>query len=97
MAHQLSAEYSLPLGFPEKNWDPVRIGATFATVRLRTAKTRGCVSRTSFLSMVFKLTKSAGQRWLLLRGSELIASVIAGVQFKNGVITETENHQRIAA
>ena len=47
--------------------------------------------------MVFKLAKSAEQRWQLLRGSELIASVIAGVQFKNGVITEIKNHQRVAA
>ncbi len=87
--------------FPAEHWIHLRttnpIESTFATVRLRTAKTRGCVSRTSILSMVFKLTKSAEQRWQLLRGSELIASVIAGVQFKNGVITETENHQRVAA
>ncbi len=87
--------------FPAEHWIHLRttnpIESTFATVRLRTAKTRGCVSRTSILSMVFKLTKSAEQRWQLLRGSELIARVIAGVQFKNGVIIETENHQRVAA
>ena len=87
--------------FPAEHWIHLRttnpIESTFATVRLRTAKTRGCVSRASILSMVFKLAKSAEQRWLLLRGSELITRVIAGVQFKNGVITETENHQRVAA
>ncbi|MEP6879962.1 MAG: IS256 family transposase, partial [Nitrosospira sp.] len=87
--------------FPAEHWIHLRttnpIESTFATVRLRTAKTRGCVSRASILSMVFKLTRSAEQRWLLLRGSELIAKVIAGIQFKNGVITETENHQRVAA
>ena len=87
--------------FPAEHWIHLRttnpIESTFATVRLRTAKTRGCVSRTSILSMVFKLAKSAEQRWQLLRGSELITRVIAGVQFKNGVITETENHQGVAA
>ena len=87
--------------FPAEHWIHLRttnpIESTFATVRLRTAKTRGCVSRTSILSMVFKLTRSAEQRWLLLRGAEPITRVIAGVQFKNGVITETENHQRVAA
>ena len=87
--------------FPAEHWIHLRttnpIESTFATVRLRTAKTRGCVSRTSILSMVFKLAKSAEQRWQLLRGSELITKVIAGVQFKNGVITETEKHQRVAA
>ncbi|MBA2658092.1 MAG: IS256 family transposase, partial [Nitrosospira sp.] len=71
--------------------------STFATVRLRTAKTRGCVSRASILSMVFKLARSAEQRWQLLRGSDLIAKIIARVQFKNGVITGMENHQRVAA
>jgi putative transposase len=87
--------------FPAEHWVHLRttnpIESTFATVRLRTAKTRGCVSRASILSMVFKLAKSAEHRWLLLRKSALIAKVIAGVQFKNGVITETENHQRVAA
>ena len=87
--------------FPAEHWIHLRttnpIESTFATVRLRTAKTRGCVSRASILSMVFKLTKSAEQRWLLLRGSELITKVIAGIQFKDGVITKAENHQRVAA
>jgi putative transposase len=53
-------------------------------VRLRTAKTRGCVSRASILSLVFKLTKSAEQRWLKLRGPERIAEV-RDIQFKSGV------------
>ena len=70
--------------FPAEHWIHLRttnpIESTFATVRLRTAKTRGCVLRTSILSMVFKLVKSAEHRWLLLRGSELIAKVIAGIQ-----------------
>lgn len=75
--------------FPAEHWHHIRtsnpIESTFASVRLRTAKTRGCVSRTSILSMVFKLTKSAEQRWLKLRGPERIAEVVRGVQFKNGV------------
>ena len=63
-------------------------------MRLRTAKTRGCVSRASILSMVFKLTQSAEQRWLKLRGVERIAEVVSGVQFKNGV---REELKKIAA
>jgi hypothetical protein len=47
--------------------------------------------------MVFKLAKSAEHHLLLLRGSELITKVIAGIQFKDGIITKAENHQRIAA
>jgi len=75
--------------FPAEHWHHIRtsnpIESTFASVRLRTAKTRGCVSRTSILSMVFKLTESAEQRWLKLRAVERIAEVVRGVQFKNGV------------
>jgi putative transposase len=84
--------------FPAEHWHHIRtsnpIESTFASVRLRTAKTRGCVSRASILSMVFKLTKSAEQRWLKLRGPERIAEVIRGVQFKNGV---PEELKKIAA
>ena len=47
--------------------------------------------------MLFKLAKSAEQRWLKLRGAELIAKIIQGVQFKNGVTMKTETHQMIAA
>jgi len=84
--------------FPAEHWHHIRtsnpIESTFASVRLRTAKTRGCVSRASILSMVFKLTKSAEQRWLKLRGPERIAELIRGVQFKNGV---REDLEKIAA
>ena len=84
--------------FPAEHWHHIRtsnpIESTFASVRLRTAKTRGCVSRASILSLVFKLTKSAEQRWLKLRGPKRIAEVIRGVQFKNGV---REELKKIAA
>ena len=90
--------------FPAEHWHHIRtsnptgwpraIESTFASVRLRTAKTRGCGSRKSILSMVFKLTMSAEQRWLKLRGAELITDVIQGVQFKNGV---REQPKEIAA
>ncbi len=53
--------------FPAEHWPHLRttnpIESTFATVRLRTAKTRGCVSRAGILAMVFKLTKTAEQGW----------------------------------
>jgi transposase-like protein len=84
--------------FPAEHWHHIRtsnpIESTFASVRLRTAKTRGCVSRASILAMVFKLTKSAEQRWLKLRGPERIAEVVRGVQFKNGA---REELKKIAA
>lgn len=58
--------------FPAEHWAHIRttnpIESTFATVRLRTDKTRGCVSATSILSLVFKLVQSAQKRWLKIRG-----------------------------
>jgi putative transposase len=51
--------------YPDEHWTHIRttnpIESTFATVRLRTTKTRGCVSRAGILAMIFKLTKSAEQ------------------------------------
>jgi len=61
------------------------IESTFATVRLRT-KTRVCVSRAGILAMVFKLTKTREQNWRTLKGHALLAEVIAGVRFKDGLL-----------
>lgn len=84
--------------FPAEHWLHIRttnpIESTFATVRLRTTKTRGCVSRAGLLAMVFKLTKTAEQNWRTLKGHALLAQVIAGVKFKDGL---QEGTQRIAA
>ena len=74
--------------FPAVHWQHIRtsnpIESTFATVRLRTSKTRGCGSRQTILSMVYKLGQSAQKRWRKLRGFKLLADVIRGVQFKDG-------------
>lgn len=75
--------------FPAEHWIHLRttnpIESTFATVRLRTAKTRGCVSRESILAMVFMLVKSAERHWRKLNGIPRLAQVIEGVAFKDGV------------
>ena len=74
--------------FPSQQWPHLRttnpIESTFATVRLRTAKTRGCLSRETMLTMVFKLTQSAEKRWRRLRGFHHLAEVVGGVQFVDG-------------
>jgi putative transposase len=75
--------------FPAEHWLHLRttnpIESTFATVRLRTAKTKGSGSRSACLTMVFKLMESASKRWRLLNGSPLLTKVIAGVRFVDGV------------
>jgi transposase-like protein len=85
---ELLAFYS----FPAEHWKHVRttnpIESTFSTVRLRTAKTRGCLSRTTALTMVFQLCRSAQRTWRKLDGHELLGKVIEGVKFVDGVLEE---------
>ena len=75
--------------FPAEHWTHLRttnpIESTFATVRLRTAKTRGCLSRQTLLTMVFKLCLSAEKRWRRLRGYKLVAEITRGVKFQDGI------------
>ena len=86
--------------FPAEHWKHVRtsnpIESTFATVRLRTAKTKGCLSRQTALAMVYKLAKSAERSWRRLDGSERLAQVIRGVQFCDGEPVQTAEEQAAA-
>jgi putative transposase len=74
--------------FPAEHWKHVRtsnpIESTFATVRLRTDKTKGCLSRQTALAMVFKLAQSAERSWRRLDGSERLGQLIEGVRFRDG-------------
>ena len=74
--------------FPAEHWKHIRttnpIESTFATVRLRTTKTKGCLSRMTALTMVFKLCHSARKKWRRRDGSHQIADIIQDVKFKDG-------------
>lgn len=75
--------------FPAKHWAHIRstnpIESTFATVRLRSRKTKGCGSVNATVAMVFKLMKDAEKRWKKLRGYQLMADVIdINVRFVDG-------------
>jgi putative transposase len=74
--------------FPAEHWQHLRtsnpIESTFATVRLRTSKTKGAGSRVACLAMAFKLVESAQNHWRKLNGSTLLPAVVAGVIFKDG-------------
>ena len=87
--------------FPAPHWQHLRmtnpIESTFATVRLRTAKTRGCVSRQSILALVYRLGLSAEKRWRRLRGFRHLAEVIDGVKFIDRVRAEEREDSRTAA
>ena len=82
--------------FPAEHWKHVRttnpIESTFATVRLRTYRTKGCLSRKTAMAMVFKLCQGASKKWRRLNGSDQFAEIIRGVKFVNG-----ERQDRAAA
>jgi transposase-like protein len=74
--------------FPAEHWKHVRttnpVESTFATVRLRTTKTRGCLSRRTALTMVFRLCQSAQRRWRRLDSPTRLGELVRGVRFVDG-------------
>ncbi len=76
--------------FPAEHWIHLRttnpIESTFATVRLRTKRTKGCGSRMACLTMVFKLMQSASKKWRLLNGSQVLVEVLKGTVFVDGIM-----------
>jgi putative transposase len=87
-------------GFPAEHWKHVRstnpIESMFATVRLRTDKTKGCLSRRTALAMVFQLAQAAERHWRRLDGSERLAQVIEGVRFRDGEPVQAAEDQAAA-
>jgi transposase-like protein len=81
--------------FPAEHWGHIRttnpIESTFATVRARTDKTRGCLSRVTMLAMVFKLYQSAAKRWHRLRAAHYLPEVMHGIVFKDGLRVEQDD------
>jgi putative transposase len=86
--------------FPAIHWQHIRttnpIESTFATVRLRTKRTKGCGSVGATLTMVFKLAREAEKRWRKLRGYKMVFYVMAGEKFIDGE-PENENLIKLAA
>lgn len=74
--------------FPAAHWQHLRttnpIESTFATVRLRTERTKGCGSRKATLTMVWQLARAAQKGWRRLNGAELLGKVNDGVVFVDG-------------
>lgn len=74
--------------FPAEHWIHLRttnpIESMFATVRLRTTRTKGCGSRSATLTMVYKLAEQAEKNWRRLNKHEYIALLIKGARFVDG-------------
>ena len=75
--------------FPAEHWKHLRttnpIESTFATVRHRTIRSKGCLSNRTALAMVFKLVEGAQKTWRRLDGHALLPKLILGVKFTNGL------------
>ena len=75
--------------FPAQHWQSLRtsnpIESTFGTIRHRTKRSKGCLTRDGMLHMMFKLGQCAEKNWRRLRGFEYLSKVITGVKFKDGM------------
>jgi len=81
--------------FPAQHWQSIRtsnpIESTFGTIRHRTKRCKGCLTRNGMLHMMFKLGQCAEKKWRRLRGFDYLAKVITGVKFKDGIeVTEID-------
>src|SRR4051794_33240778 len=91
--------------FPAEHWRHLRtsnaIESSFATVKLRTRVTKGAGSKTAALAMAYKLLDAAQERWRRFNGHELVADVLAGAKFKDGIrVTDDDNtttEEKVAA
>ena len=85
--------------FPAEHWQSIRttnpIESSFATIRHRSRKAKGCLSRATMLEMLYKLGESAEKSWRKLRGFKRLGEVIRGVRFTDG-ISEHEQDQNVA-
>lgn len=81
--------------FPAQHWQSLRttnpIESTFATIRHRTKRSKGCLKRDGMLHMMFKLAKCAEKNWRRQRGFAFLAKVITGVKFKDGIEVTADN------
>jgi transposase-like protein len=75
--------------FPAEHWKHLRttnpIESTFATVRHRTIRSKGCLSNKTALAMVFKLVEGAQKSWRRLDGHGQLPKLILGVKFPDGL------------
>lgn len=84
--------------FPAEHWRHLRttnpIESSFATVKLRTRVTKGAGSKKAALAMAYKLLDAAQERWRRFNGHELVADVLDGVTFEDGVKVENTDYEK---
>jgi len=86
--------------FPAEHWKHLRtsnpIESTFATVRHRTVRAKGCLSNKTALAMIFKLAQAAEKSWRRLDGQNQLSKVFFGVKFNDGIEIVTTKVQAAA-
>jgi transposase-like protein len=87
--------------FPAEHWKHLRttnvIESSFATVRHRTVRSKGCLSNKTALAMIFKLAEAAEKSWRRLDGHNQLPKVILGVKFTDGIEVVRSQAQIAAA
>ena len=87
--------------FPAEHWKHLRttnvIESSFATVRHRTVRSKGCLSNKTALAMIFKLAEAAEKSWRRLDGHNQLPKVILGVKFTDGIEIVRAQAQAAAA
>ena len=87
--------------FPAEHWKHLRttnvIESSFATVRHRTVRSKGCLSNKTALAMIFKLAEAAEKSWRRLDGHNQLPKVILGVKFTDGLEVVRSQVQAAAA
>src|SRR5437016_13319811 len=85
--------------FPAEHWKHLRttnpIESTFATVRHRTVRSKGCLSNRTAIDMIFKLAQAAEKSWRRLDGHSQLPKLITGIKFIDGI--EAVSQQSLAA
>jgi putative transposase len=75
--------------FPAEHWKHLRtsnvIESSFATIRHRTVRSKGCLSNKTALAMIFKLAEAAEKSWRRLDGHNQLPKVILGIKFADGI------------
>jgi transposase-like protein len=81
--------------FPADHWIHIRttnvIESSFSTIRHRTRQSKGCVTRITMLTMIYKMGLCAENSWRKLRGFKQLAKVIQGVKFEDGIEVTEDN------
>lgn len=87
--------------FPAEHWLHLRttnpIESSFATVKLRTRVTKGAGSKTTAVTMAFKLLKECEKRWHRLRGYEELKNLREGLEYENGIMLLNQTQQVAAS